>query len=197
MDIYARLFCVCVAVCVGSGLAMGWSPFQGVLSTMHRIKRLKMRPRSTRAVEPQTDSILNARWEPQLPYCQPCSNLPAEGMTRSQRSFRRTKPKHCVRSVIIRDRSLHLIKCKKQSTGNMFHRETEFYRIIPSFTHDLTLQCTRDFLHCTVQMYVTSLRALQDNLMHPTNSVTRSSEVNGTNFVAIRVCSINRSIRSV
>jgi hypothetical protein len=29
MDVYVRLFCVCVVVCVGRGLATGWSLVQG------------------------------------------------------------------------------------------------------------------------------------------------------------------------
>jgi hypothetical protein len=29
-----RLFCVCVALCVGSGLATGWSFLQGVLPSV-------------------------------------------------------------------------------------------------------------------------------------------------------------------
>jgi hypothetical protein len=33
--------CVCVVLCVGSGLATGWSSFQGVLPTVYRIKKLK------------------------------------------------------------------------------------------------------------------------------------------------------------
>jgi hypothetical protein len=41
-----RLFCVCVVVCVGSGLAKGWSPVQGVLPTVCRFKKLRKRPRS-------------------------------------------------------------------------------------------------------------------------------------------------------
>jgi hypothetical protein len=45
MDVYVSLFCVCV-VCVGSGLATRWSPVQGVLWTVYRIKKLKKRPRS-------------------------------------------------------------------------------------------------------------------------------------------------------
>jgi hypothetical protein len=36
-----RLFCVCVVLCVGRGLVTGWSPVQGVLLTVHRIKKLK------------------------------------------------------------------------------------------------------------------------------------------------------------
>jgi hypothetical protein len=33
MDICVRLFCVCFVLRVGSGLATGWSPVQGVLPT--------------------------------------------------------------------------------------------------------------------------------------------------------------------
>jgi hypothetical protein len=39
------LFCVCVVLSVGSGFAMGWSPVQGVLPTVQRIKKPKKRPR--------------------------------------------------------------------------------------------------------------------------------------------------------
>jgi hypothetical protein len=46
MDVYVRLFLVCVVLCVGSGIATGWSPVQGVLPTVHRIRKLKKRPRS-------------------------------------------------------------------------------------------------------------------------------------------------------
>jgi hypothetical protein len=53
MHICVRLFCVCVVLSVGSGLARGWSPVQGVLSTVNRIKKPKKRPRSNkRTVEP-------------------------------------------------------------------------------------------------------------------------------------------------
>jgi hypothetical protein len=34
MDVCVRLFCVCVVLRVGSGLARGWSPVQGVLMSM-------------------------------------------------------------------------------------------------------------------------------------------------------------------
>jgi hypothetical protein len=40
------LFCVYVLRRPGSSLAMGWSPVQGVLQSMYRIKNLKKRPRS-------------------------------------------------------------------------------------------------------------------------------------------------------
>jgi hypothetical protein len=41
MDVCVRLFCVCVVLYVGSGLATDWSLVQGVLSTVYRIKKLK------------------------------------------------------------------------------------------------------------------------------------------------------------
>jgi hypothetical protein len=41
MDVCLRSFCVCVVLFVGSGLATGWSPVQGVLPTVYRIKKLK------------------------------------------------------------------------------------------------------------------------------------------------------------
>jgi hypothetical protein len=40
MDVWVRLFCVCVVLCVGSGLATGLSPVQGVLLSVYRIKKL-------------------------------------------------------------------------------------------------------------------------------------------------------------
>jgi hypothetical protein len=46
MDVCMRLFCVCVVLCVDSGLATGWSLVQGVLPTVYRIKKLKKRPKS-------------------------------------------------------------------------------------------------------------------------------------------------------
>jgi hypothetical protein len=36
-----RLFCVCVVLCVGSGLPTGWSPVQGVLPTVYRLRNWK------------------------------------------------------------------------------------------------------------------------------------------------------------
>jgi hypothetical protein len=41
MDVCVPLFCVCVVLCVGRGLSMGWSPVQGVLPAVYRIKKLK------------------------------------------------------------------------------------------------------------------------------------------------------------
>jgi hypothetical protein len=39
MDVCVRLFCFCVVLCVGSGLGTGWSPVQGVLLTVYRIRK--------------------------------------------------------------------------------------------------------------------------------------------------------------
>jgi hypothetical protein len=41
MDVFLRLFCVCVVLCVGSGLAMGWSRVQRVLLTVYRTNNWK------------------------------------------------------------------------------------------------------------------------------------------------------------
>jgi hypothetical protein len=45
MYVCVSLFRVCVVLCVGSGLATGLSPVQGLLPTGYRIKKLKKRPR--------------------------------------------------------------------------------------------------------------------------------------------------------
>jgi hypothetical protein len=41
MDVYVRFFCVCVVLCVGSGLATGWSLVQGVLPSVYRLRNWK------------------------------------------------------------------------------------------------------------------------------------------------------------
>jgi hypothetical protein len=41
MDVCVRLFRICVVLCVGSGLATGWSPVQGVLPTVYRLRNWK------------------------------------------------------------------------------------------------------------------------------------------------------------
>jgi hypothetical protein len=51
MDVCVRLFCVCVVLCVGSGLKSGWSLVKGVLPTVYRIKILKNWPRSNKQLE--------------------------------------------------------------------------------------------------------------------------------------------------
>jgi hypothetical protein len=50
MDVCVRLFCAYVVLCVGSGLATGWSTVQGVLPTVYRIKKLKKRPGSNKGL---------------------------------------------------------------------------------------------------------------------------------------------------
>jgi hypothetical protein len=50
MDVCMRLFCVCVLLCVGSGIATGWSPVQGVLPTVCRFKKLKKRQRPNKGL---------------------------------------------------------------------------------------------------------------------------------------------------
>jgi hypothetical protein len=37
MDVCLRLFCVCAILYVGSGLATGWSPVQGVLPIVYKL----------------------------------------------------------------------------------------------------------------------------------------------------------------
>jgi hypothetical protein len=46
MDAYVRLFCVCIVLCVGSGLATGCSPVRGLLLTVYKIKKVRKRRRS-------------------------------------------------------------------------------------------------------------------------------------------------------
>jgi hypothetical protein len=41
IDVCMCVYSVCVVLCVGNGLATEWSPFQGVLPTLYRIKKLK------------------------------------------------------------------------------------------------------------------------------------------------------------
>jgi hypothetical protein len=46
LDVCVRLFCVCVVLREGSGLMTDWSPVQGVLPSVYRIKKLQKWPRS-------------------------------------------------------------------------------------------------------------------------------------------------------
>jgi hypothetical protein len=48
MDVCVRLFCVCVVLCVGSGLETGWSPVQGVLPLCKRSRNWKSGEGSTK-----------------------------------------------------------------------------------------------------------------------------------------------------
>jgi hypothetical protein len=60
MDVcmYVDLFCVCTAMCVGSGLAKGWSPTQGALPNVYRIMKLK---NAARAQQRAVVSLMNER----------------------------------------------------------------------------------------------------------------------------------------
>jgi hypothetical protein len=68
MDVCVRLFCV--VPCVGSGLATGWSPIQGVLPTVYRIKKLKKRRRVNIERERERELLSSAdvcqNWETEL-----------------------------------------------------------------------------------------------------------------------------------
>jgi hypothetical protein len=46
--ICVRLFCVCVVLCVGRGLATGWSPVQESYRLCKKFKKLKKRPKSNK-----------------------------------------------------------------------------------------------------------------------------------------------------
>jgi hypothetical protein len=50
MDVCVCLFCVCVVLYVGSGLATSWSPVKGVLLIVFRINKLKRRPSSNKGL---------------------------------------------------------------------------------------------------------------------------------------------------
>jgi hypothetical protein len=48
-----RLFCICIVLCIGSGLETGWSLIQGVLSSVQkRLRNWKKRPGPTKCAEP-------------------------------------------------------------------------------------------------------------------------------------------------
>jgi hypothetical protein len=55
MDVYLHLFCVYVVLC--SRLATGWSPVQGVLPTMHKIKKSNWIETMLRAPEGATGNM--------------------------------------------------------------------------------------------------------------------------------------------
>jgi hypothetical protein len=68
----SHLFCVCAVLCVGSSLATGWSPVQGILRTVYRIMKLKNRP-GPRALEPlMNEYLFPCSEEPTIsPYLKP------------------------------------------------------------------------------------------------------------------------------
>jgi hypothetical protein len=58
MDVCVYLFCDSPLLCVGSGLATGWSPVQRVLLTMYRIKKV-IKPRRSCVTERQRPVTLH------------------------------------------------------------------------------------------------------------------------------------------
>jgi hypothetical protein len=52
MDVCVRLFCVGAVLYVGTGLATGWSPVEGLLPTIYSIKKLKTAKAQQRTVQP-------------------------------------------------------------------------------------------------------------------------------------------------
>jgi hypothetical protein len=51
MEVCVRLFCVCAVLCVGSGLATGWSPVQGVHRLYKRLRNSKAAKVQQRVVD--------------------------------------------------------------------------------------------------------------------------------------------------
>jgi hypothetical protein len=64
MDVCVRLFCGCVTLCAGSGLATGCSPVQGLLPTVCRIKKLKNQLRSNKGL--WSHRLINIQIEKQI-----------------------------------------------------------------------------------------------------------------------------------
>jgi hypothetical protein len=62
MDVCVRLFCVCVLLCVGSGLVTGWSPVQVVLAILYRLRNWKsgQGPKGYRTIE---KDIINSSYK--------------------------------------------------------------------------------------------------------------------------------------
>jgi hypothetical protein len=65
-----HLLCVCVVVCVVSGLATGWSPVQGVLPSVYRIKKPKNGhgPKGHRARERENVCKIGLSWSSWLHF---------------------------------------------------------------------------------------------------------------------------------
>jgi hypothetical protein len=59
LDVCVRLFCVCVVLCVYSGLATGWSLVQGVLLTVYMIKKMKANKAKQKAVDEWMDGRID------------------------------------------------------------------------------------------------------------------------------------------
>jgi hypothetical protein len=51
-------------LCIGSGLATGWSPVKGILPTVYRIKKLKKRPRFKGLYsDTEKSNLFSVTWE--------------------------------------------------------------------------------------------------------------------------------------
>jgi hypothetical protein len=70
MDVCMRLFCVRAVLCVGSGLATGWSPVQWVVPIVYKTKKLKKRPRPNKGSRAIDRDIM----VPREPTEEKCSN---------------------------------------------------------------------------------------------------------------------------
>jgi hypothetical protein len=58
-EAYLSAFILFVLLCIGSGLAAGWSPVQGVPSAVYRIKKLKIGKSPTKGCTTIGRQILN------------------------------------------------------------------------------------------------------------------------------------------
>jgi hypothetical protein len=56
------IYSVCVVLCVGRGLAKGWSPVQGFLPTVYRIKKLKSGHGPTKGCTANNNNNNNLDW---------------------------------------------------------------------------------------------------------------------------------------
>jgi hypothetical protein len=70
MFVCVRLFCVCVVLCVGIGLATGWFPFQGVLSIVkdQRIWKSGQYPKGCSAIKREREIENTSNYSP-LAHC--------------------------------------------------------------------------------------------------------------------------------
>jgi hypothetical protein len=60
MDVCVRLFCAYVVLCVGRGLATGWSPVQGVLPTVYGLRNWNSGQGPTKGCSGSEESVSNA-----------------------------------------------------------------------------------------------------------------------------------------
>jgi hypothetical protein len=58
MDVWVCLFCICVVLCVGSGLATAWSPSKKSYRLCIRLRNWKAAKAQQRAVEPRMNECI-------------------------------------------------------------------------------------------------------------------------------------------